>query len=172
MKHTLRNNPVFWLMWLLPASAVAAGFVTLAIAARDADRALPASYHWEGERLDADFARLQAAAAQRLVVAIEFGEQGECVVRLSAANAGSADAAAEPAALTLLIASGTDVSLDQQLRLPRVAAGEYRASCVALPPGRWRLELRDEAQTWSIRGRLQTPAARVELRARDPGTGA
>ena len=56
------RNPVFVLIWALPAAAVIAGVATLLIALEDADRALPASYHWEGARLDEDFERARRAA--------------------------------------------------------------------------------------------------------------
>lgn len=164
LREQLRNNPVFWIMWLLPASAVVAGLTTLAIAVRDADRALPASYHWEGERLDADFERLRAAAAQRLAVTLHIpAQRGECVALLEAPR--------PPAALDLLVTSGTDASRDRRVRLTRAPSGEYRGACEPLPPGRWRADLGDEARSWSIRGRFDTPTARVELRARDPGSG-
>ena len=66
--HPLRANPVFWLIWLLLGACVVASFITLAIALRSADRALPASFHWEGTQLDADFARARVAAPKSAAV--------------------------------------------------------------------------------------------------------
>ena len=41
--NPLRDNPVFWLIWLLLGAAVIGGLATLAIALRHADRQLPAT---------------------------------------------------------------------------------------------------------------------------------
>jgi uncharacterized protein len=157
-----RANPVFWLMWLLPAAAVLGGFATLAIAMHGADRALPEAYHWEGERLDADFARLRAAV--RLGVRATFeAADGRCAVRLRAAGDTS------PAALDVLLTHGNDASLDRVLKLPRVAAGEYAAACAVPPAGRWRIAIDDPAGAWSVRDAFDGAPSRVELRTRDPG---
>ena len=51
-------------MWVLLGAAVIASLATLAIALRDADRPLPAAYHWEGEHLDRDFALARARGAR------------------------------------------------------------------------------------------------------------
>jgi uncharacterized protein len=155
-----RFNPVFWLMWLLPASAVVAGFATLAIALRGADRALPVEYHWEGERLDADFGRARSAAA--LGVSITLGiEAGQCRALVSRLPL-------EPVALNLLLTHGVDAGLDRRVRLTRVAANDYRASCTPLEAGKWRVALDDDSAQWAVRGAVDGPLAGLVLRARSP----
>jgi uncharacterized protein len=155
-----RFNPVFWLMWLLPASAVLAGFATLAIALRGADRALPAEYHWEGERLDADFVRARGAAG--LGVEITFTiEAGQC--RALARNL-----PLEPAALNLLLTHGLDAGLDRRVRLTRFAANDYRASCAPLDAGKWRVALDDDSARWALRGAIDGELTGLVLRARNP----
>jgi len=156
-----RANPVFWLMWALPGAAVLAGFATLAIAVHGADRALPEAYHWEGERLEADFARQRAAVTRDVRVTFEAAD-GRCLVHLAATDGG-------PAALDVLLTHGSDAGLDRALKLPRVAAGEYAADCAPPPAGRWRISV--DAPAWSVRGATDGEFARVELRARDPGGG-
>jgi hypothetical protein len=159
--NPLRDNPVFWLIWVLLGSAVLGGLVTLAIALRSADRQLPAMYHWEGERLERDFALARAAAAH----GIEAGftndvAAGRCTVTLRRAPG-------DPPALTAHFVSATDAGLDRVLRLARVAPGEYGAPCEPLPAGRWRLVLEDPGQ-WSLRARTGASLDDIELRARDP----
>lgn len=158
-----RFNPVFWLMWLLPGSAVVAGFTTLAIALQDADRALPSDYHWEGERLDQDFARARAAAALGLEVTLDVnGGQCRALIRNLPKDATT---------LNLLLTHGSDASLDRRVRLPRVAVGDYRAACIPLEPGRWRVALDDDSGTWAIRGNAEDLIVGLQLRPRNPDGG-
>ncbi len=158
--NDLRNNPVFWLMWLLPGSAVLASFITLGLALNGADRALPEDYHWEGERLEQDFGRARAAAAIGVEVRLEFRD-GQCRARLS-------QLPAEPAALDLLLTHGVDAGLDRRSRLTRHAAGEFRGACAPLAPGKWRIALEDDAAQWSLRGNVDGRDDHVLLRARSP----
>ncbi len=158
----MKRNPVFWLMWLLPATAVCASFATLAIALSGADTALPPSYHWEGEKLDQDFERARRAVALGISATLDLraGEHG-CVVMLRGH--------AEPVTLRLLLTHSDDVSLDRQLLLKRVQPGRFSAPCQGLPPGKWRISLEDDAAGWSIRAQLSGSLESAELRARDPG---
>jgi hypothetical protein len=162
MNPQTRANPVFWLMWLLPGSAVVAGLSTLAIALHGADRPLPEAYHWEGERLDADFARQRAAL--RLGVQVTFDARGgRCHARFSAAGEG-------PSALNVLLTHGSDAGFDRALRLPRIGPGEYAAPCAPLAAGKWRLSVDDPAGVWGVRAELEGAVAHVEFEARDPGS--
>jgi hypothetical protein len=162
---SMNRNPVFWLMWILPGAAVLAGFATLAIALRHGDRPLPDFYHWEGERLDADFARARVAAQLGLHAALQLSG-GVCTVTLSG-DAG------DSRALNLQLTNAGDANLDLRLSLQRVAIGTYRAPCAALPRGRWRLALQDDANTWSMRASFDGVPERLALQARDPaGQGA
>lgn len=158
----LRANPVFWLMWLLPAAAVVAGLATLGIALRHGDRELPPAYHWEGERLDQDFARARLAAAHGIGLSLDMpAAPGECVASLR-------HAPGDPAALTLLFTNGVDPGLDRVVMLRRAARGEYRGSCAPLPAGRWRVALEDDAGAWAIRTQVAGDIRRLELRAHSP----
>lgn len=161
----MKNNPVFWLMWFLPAAAVVASFATLAIAMNDADRALPAIYHWEGERLDTDFERARLAAHIGIQATLDWDAAGRrCTLTLMPASQA-------PRALQLQLTHLRDAAMDRTLTLLRVSPGRYRADCDVLPPGRWRLALRDDAGTWSVRAPLDGPAAQIKLLAKDPAGG-
>jgi len=156
----LRANPVFWLIWVLLGSTVVAGLATLAIALRSADRELPSSYHWEGERLDRDFALARNAARHGVEVAF-VSTAGQCSATVTRAPN-------DPAALHLLFVNSTDASLDHSLRLARVAPATYAAECAVLPAGRWRVALQDDAGQWAIRTQFIGDVSRLELRARSP----
>ena len=158
MNDSLRKNPVFWLMWILPGAAVLAGFTTLAIALQGADRALPAIYHWEGDRLDADFERARVAARLGLRAQLELAD-GECRLTLHGADA---------PALELRLTSGSDTRLDRAPMLTRGADGLYRGACAPLPRGKWRVALADAGNTWSLRTQIEQADTRIELQARAP----
>jgi uncharacterized protein len=158
-----RANPVFWIMWLLPAAAVVGGFATLFIALRGADRPLPVNYHWEGAHLDRDFAQARLAAVRGIEVTLELQPAaGEC--RATVRNAPD-----DPASLTLLLSNVADAGLDRVMLLRRDQAGSYRGACAPLPPGRWRVALESAGGAWAIRAQLTGSPATLELRARDPG---
>jgi hypothetical protein len=158
---TPRFNPVFWLMWLLPGSAVVGGLSTLAIALRSADRPLPPNYSWEGARLDADFARMRVAAAAGIEARVLIAN-GSCTLALR-------NAPTPPAALQLLFTNVADADLDRSVRLMRGADGTYAAACVLPPPGAWRMLLDDAAGTWTVRADVTGTPADFTLRAHGLG---
>jgi len=161
-RSQLRSNPVFWIMLALPASAVIAGLTTLGIALHSADRPLPAAYHWEGARLDEDFARARAAAVAGVAVTFEATPASHrCVATVS-------NAPRDTAALYLQLTHGSSADFDRTLRLPRISAGRYSGNCADFPAGRWRIDIEDDTHSWSLRGSAEGPLRRVTLRARDP----
>jgi len=159
--HPLRANPVFWLIWVLLGSTVIAGLTTLAIALQKADRELPVSYHWEGERLDRDFALLRNAARHGVEVSLSVEPLGRCSARLKSAPN-------DPPALNLLFVNANNASLDQAVRLLREKTGVYHGPCIPMPDGRWRMALEDDAGQWAIRGLQQGALREITLRARNP----
>ncbi len=155
------RNPVFVLIWALPAAAVLAGIATLFIALEEADRALPASYHWEGARLDADFERARRAAQLGIVASFDLSAgAGRCSVTL--------EPAVDADVLELRLTHGSDAGLDRMLRLTREDDGVYRSACTPAPRGRWRVALADAAGSWALRGAAEGPPSSFDLRARAP----
>jgi hypothetical protein len=159
--HPMRANPVLWFVWLLLGSTVIAGLSTVVIALRSADRELPASYHWEGERLDRDFALMRNAAAHGIEVGFTASPQGRCAATVKSAPN-------DPAALNLLFVNANHVGLDQAVRLVREAPGVYGGACRELPEGRWRIALEDVSGTWAIRAQHHGAIDDLSLLARNP----
>lgn len=155
-----RANPVFWIMLALPAAAVVAGLATLFIALRHADPPLPANYPTEGLHVDRDFALARAAAAHGIELSWTI-TGGECTAMLR-------NAPDDPATLSLLFTNGADPGLDRVILLRRSQPGAYQGACTALPAGRWRVVLEDQAAGWAIRSQLESGAASFTLRARNP----
>ncbi|MEO8016566.1 MAG: FixH family protein [Pseudomonadota bacterium] len=157
-----RRNPVFWIMCALPAAAVLAGLSTLAIALRSGDGALPAAYHWEGARLDADFVRARTAAAAGIEMTFEARPASHhCVATVR-------NAPGNTAALYLQFTHGRNADLDRTLRLQRIGVGRYAGDCAAIPAGRWRIAVEDDAHGWSLHGLAEGPLRQFTLRAQDP----
>jgi uncharacterized protein len=155
--YSPRTNPVFWLMWLLPGTAVIAGFATLAIALRGADHRLPPTYNWEGEGLDRDVARAQNAAGLGISLSLEVRD-GECVATVR-------NLPAATNTLALELANGADAALDRFVTLRRTGLTELRAKCEPLPRGRWWIDVSDPGGEWSLRARSEGTLSRFELGA-------
>ncbi len=159
---TFKRNPVFWLMWLIPATAVCASVAMLSVAIDGADPRLPPNYHWEGAGLDEDFKRARRAAALGIAASLEVRDAThECAVMLRGK--------AQPDSLLLLLTHSNDAGLDRQVLLRLSPAGEFVARCDDLPSGKWRIELGAATAEWSVRTQVDGDLRRVELRAREPG---
>jgi hypothetical protein len=139
-------NPVLWLVITLPALAVAASFVSYALAVTHGDKELPGAYHWEGTGLAGDEARIATAAKLGVSAIVQVDSAGErCSVQLSGASA---------EALHLDLAHPTEPSADRHVTLQRNADGSrYEAPCAALAPAHWWVQLSDARGQWLLRGR-------------------
>ena len=140
------TNPVLWLLWLLPATAVAASFASLYLAMRSGDTPLPESYHWEGQALAADEVLQSRAKALGIAALLEFDSNtGKCHVRLRGDS---------PAQLRVDLTHPTQRVADQHWILQRDATG-YHTDCQALPQAHWWVQITDPAQQWQLRGRVR-----------------
>jgi hypothetical protein len=142
-----RANPVLWLVIGLPALAVAASFVSLALAVTRGDKELPAAYHWEGTGLASDEARGATAARLGLAATLQVDSVGErCTLELAGAT---------PAALRLDLTHPTDPSADRHVALQRSShdSNRYEAPCAALAPAHWWVQVSDAEGQWLLRGR-------------------
>ncbi len=138
-------NLVLWLLWILPATAVAASFASLYVAVRNGDAPLPAAYHWEGQALDADQARQDKAKSLGMAALLRFdAAAGQCHVKLQG------DA---PAQLRIDLAHPTLTGADQHWTLERDPTG-YHTACAALPKAHWWVQIGDPAGHWQLRARV------------------
>lgn len=140
------RNPVLMLAWSLPAVAVVASLLSLAITLHNPDGELPEQYHWEGFQLDRDFSRAARATELKVhAVLLGFGSGGECALALQIS-------APAPESLELLVAHATQPSQDQRVKFTRTAAlGRYAGPCRPAAEGHWRVELVDATDDWAVR---------------------
>ena len=138
-------NYAFWLIWILPASAVLASFTSLYFALHGGDVPLPTAYHWEGHALDSDQARQEQARHLGIAVLLQFDAvDGQCRLRLQGDS---------PAELRVDLAHPTIVADDQHWVMKKDGDG-YRAPCSALPKAHWWVQIADPAGRWQLRGRF------------------
>jgi hypothetical protein len=128
----------------LPAFAILASLNVAFIAFRHGDPTLPDEYHWEGMRLDRDFAESRRAAALDVRAQLQLTQvTGACSVVLQLNGT-------MPRELVLKFVHGTRPELDRRVRLTPSTHG-YAGNCGVVPAGHWHLELADDAGRWSVR---------------------
>jgi hypothetical protein len=156
----MMKNPVLMLVIGLPLVAVLGSFASLAVTLAHEDPPLPEQYHWEGFQLDRDFSRSERAASLGVQATLRnVAATGECEVELTVAGPA-------PEQLMLTLAHATRAGLDQNIVFHRTADGRtYVGHCRAIPEGHWRIELTDDAQTWSVRDSTRTISLPVRIDA-------
>ena len=151
-------NAAVLLIIALPAFAVVASVGTAWIATTKGDPPLPGQYHWEGDRLDHDFADAHRAAALGLAATLDLQPaQGTCHMTLQLASN-------MPAEVALNVISSSRPELDRHMRFAREGrSSNYTSTCTQLPPGSWHLELKSSDGDWSYRQDWTGGAGRVTL---------
>lgn len=148
-----------WLLMLMPAVAVVAGFITLWLALTSNNAMVVDDYYREGKAINLELARDREAHA-RGVGAVLAAEDGRVTVRLEARTG------ALPAALRLRVVHATRAELDRSYALVRVAPGVYADPSAHLPgPGRWQVLIEDPERGWRLVSAVQDFAEPVRLRA-------
>ncbi|GIX31163.1 MAG: hypothetical protein KatS3mg124_1635 [Porticoccaceae bacterium] len=146
-----------WFLIALPASAVVAGLVTVAIAFRHADSLVDDDYYQAGLAINRTLARDRRAAELGLAARVALREAGRVEVVLAGAVA--------PAALELHFVHPFDAGGDRVVQLIREADGVYRGAAGPLAGPRYRLRLEPlGGGPWRLTGRLDSArAAGAEL---------
>jgi len=142
----------------LPAFAIAASVGVAIIAFAKGDPTLPDEYHWEGMKLDRDFADARRAADLNVRATLWIRPTGLCRIALRLD-------ASPPPAIELKLVHGTRPDLDRQVRLLPAAQG-YEGQCGSIPYGHWHLELTDAAGSWSVREDLSGALDGARISAR------
>jgi len=153
-------NAAVILVIALPAFAVLASVGTAWVAATKGDPPLPGQYHWEGDRLDHDFADAHRATALGLAATLDLQPaHGTCHLTLQLASN-------MPAEVALDVTSASRPELDRQMRFTREGhSSNYIAACTPLPSGSWHLELKSPEGDWSYRQDWTGASGRVTLAA-------
>lgn len=146
-------NPVFWLVWTLPALAVVASFTSLYFALRGGDVPLPANYHWEGQAIDADQTLQERAKVLGIAAVLQYDRaSGQCRVLLRG------DA---PAQLRVDLAHPTEPVNDRHWIMSRDDTG-YHSACTPPANAHWWLQISDSSGHWQLRARVHGDFSRVE----------
>lgn len=149
------REPLVWLLIAIPASAVVAGFVTLALAIATRDGLVVDDYYWRGKEINRLLARDREASVRGMEAQARFDEErGLLVVRLQAAKAMEL-----PAELRFSLLHATRAGLDRQVVVALAPDGNYYAPLAPVPAGRWHVQL--ETERWRLIGRLATPEQRT-----------
>jgi hypothetical protein len=149
------NLPAILLV-ALPLFAVLASAGAAAVAMLRGDATFPDQYHWEGLKLDQDFARSRRAADLHVTASLQApAVTGACRVVLHLDGP-------LPPAITLALVHGSDPKLDRYLRLT-LRGRAYEAPCEPLSTGRWHIEIGDAAGTWSLRQESSGALANVQI---------
>ena len=151
-------NAAVLLIIALPAFAVLASVGTAWVATTSGDPPLPGKYHWEGDRLDHDFADAHRAAALGLAATLDLQPvRGTCHLTLQLASN-------MPTEVALDVISVSRPDLDRQMQFVRErSSSNYTASCTPLPAGSWHLELKSSEGDWSYRQDWTGGAGRIAL---------
>lgn len=150
-------SPALIVALAIPTVAIVASLATVALALVHGDRELPAEYHWEGFRLDRDFARFERAFELDVRGTLEI-DAGHC--RLALEQRGT-----PPESVELNLAHATLPELDRRVTLQRVGS-RYEADCDSVPAGSWWVELNDPAGEWAVRQHVWGSLARADIAAR------
>jgi hypothetical protein len=160
-------NPTAFLIVALPLAAVIASVGTAVVALSRGDPPLPDQYHWEGDKLDHDFAQSQRAAELRLSATLNVypDKDGLCHLTLVL------DGGHAPPSVNLSLIHVSNPSFDRKIRFVRTAeistasAGSYSAQCVVLPYASWHIELSDIDRSWSFRSDATNTSRAITLSA-------
>ncbi|HUI62006.1 MAG TPA: FixH family protein [Steroidobacteraceae bacterium] len=158
-----RINATVVLVIVLPLFAIVASVGTAVVAVTRGDPVLPDRYHWEGEKLDHDFALSQRAAQLHVGADLRLQPvEGLCRADLRIDGE-------SPEALQVTLIHGSRASLDRQLHFLREGdSSSYTAQCQELPAGTWHVELSDAGNTWAFRDDETGDLADVKLYFKAP----
>jgi len=144
------HEPFVWMIIAFPAAAVLAGFVTLYLAVNSDDGLVVDDYYKHGLEINRLLEREQAAAKLGLNMTLDIDAEQQVLLLSLSAHPGFE----YPPRLNGVLAHATRQGLDVTLDLQRVGDESYRAVNVALPEGRWYLEVGTD--DWRLTKRIAT----------------
>jgi hypothetical protein len=158
-----RINPLVLLIIGLPLTAVLASVGTAVLAFSRGDPPLPDQYHWEGDKLDHDFAQSNRAVQLNLNATLDLQpRKGICHLTLRLDGI-------PPAAVDVALIHVSNPALDRHVRFLRTGVEAlYSATCTPLPAARWHVELSDLGNSWSFRGAAAGELKTITLSSSSP----
>ncbi len=150
------REPLAWLVFALPLSAVVAGIATVFIAVGGADSLVVDDFQKVG--LVAERRGAMERRAEELGVAITASldrESGMITARIEGERVADQ--------LVFDLHHATQPALDQRIVLQRDAAGLHRGSVGKALPGRWYVRIADESNGWRVTTRLSATDRLIEF---------
>ena len=153
------REPLVWMVLAIPAAAVVVGAVMLVLANVTWDGLVADDYYRRGMEINRSLARDAEAARLGLRASVAFPAPEVVEVRLAGKDSGAA--ASVGGRLRLHFARAGRAGSDIRVSMTRHAAGTWRGSLPAMPPGKWYVELGNEA--WRLAAPIRMPASGGEL---------
>ncbi|MCC6714520.1 MAG: FixH family protein [Gammaproteobacteria bacterium] len=138
------REPYAWLVALLPAAAVVAGFYTLRLAIVSDDGLVTDDYYRKGLEINRVLERDERAAS----LAISADVEVDPAARTATVRMHARDADTLPASLRARLMHSTRAGFDRDVVLERAAGGAYFAALPELPPGHWYMQI--ESGDWRV----------------------
>jgi len=153
------REPLVWMLIAIPLSSVVMGVVMVTLSIASFDGLVADDYYKRGLEIDRVLDRDRAAARAGLVGRLQVDGGGSRLALRAAAPEFE-----EPASVTLELSYATRAGLDRRVRLTRLAPGDYAGPALALPAGRWYVQV--AGADWRLTGALRIPGSGVlELRS-------
>lgn len=158
------REPLAWLVFVLPATAVVAGLSTLWIAVKHADDVVQDDWYKEGKSINLTLARDNTAHELGLSASVQIDAlSGQLLVNLQQAKTG--DSSKQPTQLTLAFLHPTQSRHDQHIVLHRTAPGHYTGNLplTLADSSHYYVELADPDHRWRLRTRSNWPSRSIAL---------
>jgi hypothetical protein len=152
------REPLFWMVWGIPALTIVAGIVTWWIAAQRADSNVAEDYYKRGLAINRSLERDSRAAERGVSARVELLGDHDLRVRL-------ADGGVPPRSVTVLLTHPVRAEQDRRLTLDRQPDGSYRVVSPLAAAGTWGIAI--EADDWRLAARrvLLRPDATLRVSA-------
>ena len=134
------REPLFWLVWGIPALTVVAGLVTWWIAAQRADSNVAEDWYKRGVTINRSLERETRAQALGLRAELTLAAEHDLRLRL--------DGDASPARVSVTLVHPVRAEQDRHLSLDRQPDGSYRIVSPRVAAGTWGVSV--EADDWRI----------------------
>jgi len=135
------REPLFWMVWGIPALTIVAGLATWWIAAQRADSNVAEDWYKRGMTINRSLER--ESRAQALGLKAELTLAGEHDLRLRLEGG-----AVPPPAVKVVLTHPVRAEQDRHLTLDRQADGSYRTVSPQVGAGNWGVSI--EAEDWRV----------------------